>query len=95
MQVYNPIPWAKFRNQRYAGGRVLVHTSARHVVRWGQLPAAAAWCLPASLPSATQTWTALRFAGDFADEGEEIQIYHYKRCEGGRAGGRAGKRVGL
>ncbi|PRW58404.1 2OG-Fe(II) oxygenase superfamily [Chlorella sorokiniana] len=33
--VYNAIPWAKFRNQRYAG--------------------------------------------DFADEGEEVQIYHYKR----------------
>lgn len=86
LQVYNPIPWAKFRNQRYAGGPLSrPGAQGRCSARTHEAGGGLASCMAADLPGRYQQAAPNRrllaapaTAGDFSDNGEEIQIYHYK-----------------
>lgn len=66
--VYKPIPWATFRNLRYAG--MGPGEPGRHP------PCPRLCCTPVPLLPPHLGPTP---AGDYANKGEEVQIYHYKR----------------
>lgn len=93
--MYNPIPWAFFRQQRYAGARPLRGLPRPRGLRSRPGPGRALGCSaslltaaerslggPAAAPAMRPFLTTIAQpapAGDLADRGREVQIYHFKR----------------
>lgn len=77
--AYRPINWGDFRQQRFAGGqrssgaRPCAAAAGCERCAWPPLPRRLSWLLVGA--------AAAIFAGDYADQGEEVQISHYRLAQ--------------